>query len=265
MGSSTFISTGLLFTVAAFSTQLMAAPAPIITSTINQPEFGSDSVGIGITASVAKRPFVGVDDQNTTLPYFSLNFGDLKVEGLDISYDLTHDPDMRLNLLATPRFYERKPSFADNGELDGISSTRETYLVGLSSQFHTDNRALTLQLFYDALESDGIEAVAQYSGVWDLSDSFKFIPSFGVSWQDAELVDHFYGVTQAESISGRAAYEGESSFNYNITFNTLWAVTDRINLLGQIKYERLGSGITNSSIVDEDSVYFITAGAVYRY
>ncbi len=80
MGSSTLISTGLLFTAAAFSTQLMAAPAPIITSTINQPEFDSDSFGIGITASVAKRPFVGVDDQSTTLPYFSLNFGNLKVE-----------------------------------------------------------------------------------------------------------------------------------------------------------------------------------------
>ena len=102
MGSSTLISTGLLFTAAAFSTQLMAAPAPIITSTINQPEFDSDSFGIGITASVAKRPFVGVDDQSTTLPYFSLNFGNLKVEGLDISYDLTHSPDRRLNLHATP-------------------------------------------------------------------------------------------------------------------------------------------------------------------
>lgn len=39
-----------------------------------------------------------------------------------------------IDLLATPRFYEVKAAFADDGELNGIDETKPTYLAGLSEK-----------------------------------------------------------------------------------------------------------------------------------
>lgn len=260
----------LCFNITSLSTfvlvgSALAAPAPIVTSTLNPSNSGEFSFGIGATASVAQRPFIGVNDQSTTLPYFSLNLGDFKIEGLDASYDLINNPKLRVNFLASPRFYERRDSFADNGELSGIKSTSATYFLGVSSQFRKASNALTLQLLKDPQESNGVEALVQYAFALALGENFRLIPSVGLAWQDAQLVDHFYGVSTSEASTGRASYKGNPSLNFNVTVNALWSLTSQLSLLGQLKYEKLGDGITDSSIVDEDSVAFLTIGSVYRF
>jgi outer membrane scaffolding protein for murein synthesis (MipA/OmpV family) len=256
--------TGTLYLIVFTSISLHAAPAPIITSTMDA-DMINKSPGIGYTISTAQRPFIGVDDQNTSLPYFSYRYKDFYIESLDIGYNITRQKGFSLDVLATPRFYERKDSFANNGELEGVSTTSETYLAGISSQFHMDYGVLTFQLLYDVIESNGIEAVAVASKTFDVTKTFKFTPSIGLSYQDAKLVNHFYGVESDETIIGRPAYDGEPSLNYNVTFNASWDVHEHIELLGQFKYEWLGDGITDSSIVDEDSLYFFTTGVVFRY
>jgi outer membrane protein len=243
----------------------MAAPAPIITSTFEKSGAGDHSFGIGFTTSIAKRPFIGVDDQKTTLPYISLRYEKFYIEGVDIGYNLDSGHGYRLDLLASPRFYERKPSFADNGELNNLPSTHETYLTGLSAQFHPEYGLITTQLLYDVLESDGIEALLQASNTFDITANLKLSPSVGVTYQNATLVDHFYGVPAGSALPGRTAYDGGSSINYNVTLIASWLVNRHIELIGQLRHEWPGDGITDSSIVDEDSLYFITAGVVYRF
>lgn len=256
--------TGTLLLTSIISSSINSAPAPIITSTMDADEINK-SPGIGYTISTAQRPFIAVDDQITSLPYFSYRYKDFYIESLDIGYNITKQKGFSLDVLATPRFYERKASFADNDELDGINTTTQTYLAGISSQFHMDYGVLTLQILYDAIESNGIEAVAVASKTFDLTKTFKFTPSIGLSYQDAKLVDHFYGVESDEARIDRPAYDGEPSLNYNVTFNASWKIHEHVELLGQFKYEWLGDGITDSSIVDEDSLYFLTAGIVFRY
>jgi outer membrane scaffolding protein for murein synthesis (MipA/OmpV family) len=253
-----------MISVSIFTTATLAAPAPIIPSIMDADALNK-SPGIGYTLSTAQRPFTGVDDQITSLPYISYRYKDFYIESLDIGYNISRNEGYSIGLLATPRFYERKAAFANDGELDGISTTTPTYLAGLSSQFDLDYGVITLQLLYDVVESNGIEAVAAASKTFELTKSFKFTPLIGLSFQDAKVVDHFYGVTPGEALSGRQAYDGESSLNYNVTFNASWEVHKNIELLGQFKYEWLGDGITDSSIVDEDSLYFLTAGIVYRF
>jgi len=265
MRNSRYWTFSALFSTSVFSTSLLASPAPIITSTIGKSATKEFSTGFGFTNSIAKRPFAGVDDQTTSLPYLSLRYKDFYIEGLDVGFNLLQRERFTLDLLASPRFYERKPSFASGGELNGVSSTRETYLTGLSTQFHFDYGVITLQYLYDAVESDGTEVVAQASSTYDVTDTFKFTPSFGLTLQNAALVDHFYGVDPTEATVSRAVYAGESSLNYNATFNATWEMSRHLEFIGQFRYEWIGDGITSSSLVDEDSVYFLTAGFVYRY
>lgn len=254
-----------LLASALLSSTVFASPAPIIVSTINA-DSGDKSPKIGFTLSTAKRPFVGIDDQNTILPYFSYRNKDFYIESLDLGYNLVRKDGVSLDVIATPRFYERREGFADNDELDGTNRTRETYFAGLSSQIHlNDYGALTLQVLYDVIESNGIESVAQLSKTFAVSETFKFIPSIGINHQNSVLVDYFYGVNSDEVLPNRTAYNGASSINYNVTLNASWEIAKNIELLAQFKYEIIGEGITESSIVDEDELYFFTTGLVFRY
>lgn len=243
---------------------VVAAPVAINTSVIDNPNKEA-RFGIGGTRSVAQRPFVGVDDQSTSLPYISFKYDDFYIEGVDIGYTLVSNKHYKFDILATPRFYERKESFASGGELQGIGETKQTYFGGVSAQFNIEPVTLTVQLLRDLLESDGIEAAATVSKGFSLTKTFSLIPAIGVTWQDSELVDHFYGVSANEVQAGRPLYEGASSLNYNASLTASWDISQHIQLLGLIKYEIFDDGITNSSIVDEDAILQSAIGAVYRF
>jgi MipA family protein len=241
-----------------------AAPAPIITSTQIQND-KDHSLGIGYTMSVAKRPFIGVEDQTASLPYFSFARGDFYIEGLDIAYKIQKNHYWATSVIATPRFYEVKASFADNGELNGIEEKHPAYFGGVSTQLSTQFATYTFQLLGDLTESDGFEMVVQAGKSYQVSSQVTLIPSLGLSWQDKKLVSYYYGVQPDEVIAGRPAYDGDRSLNINATLNLIWNINNNFQLLGQLKYEALDAGITDSPIVDEDHVNFVTLGAVYRF
>ncbi len=247
------------------STHLLAAPAPIDTATLDQDATKEKNLGLGFTLSTAQRPFVGVDNQTTTLPYVSFNYKDFYIAGTNIGFHLLRNEKASFGLLATPRFYEVEPAFAKNGELDGIDKTNPTYLAGLTFQYRTDIAALTAQALTDLKESDGNEVVLSASKTFSLSTDFKISPSIGLTYQDAKLVDHFYGVQAHEARAGRPAYAGKSSVNYNVTLTAFWDISKHFQFLGQVKYESLGSGITDSPIVDEKNIGSATVGLVYYF
>lgn len=241
-----------------------AAPTPIITST--QDKTREDSrFGIGFTNSNTRRPFVGVGTQDASLLYLSYQYKRFYIEGLDTGFNLYKNNDVMIDVLGTPRFYEVKPSFAKNGELTGIDRTKPSYFGGLSAQYKADDLIYTFQVLHDLVESDGNEYVFQLSKAFEINDAFTLTPSAGLVHQDAALVDYYYGVQAHEVAIGRPQYNGQSSLNYNVTLNASWDMTKNIELLGQVKYEKLGSGITDSSIVDEDTLTFFTVGLVFRY
>lgn len=242
-----------------------AAPAPIITSTQEQAQTADHQFGIGLTSSIAQRPFIGVDDQDTSLIYLSYRYKRFYIEGLDIGLNVWQQDKLKLDVLATPRFYEVEPAFAANGELDGLDKTGQSYFAGISAQYQTDTLVYTLQILHDLVESDGNEIVLQAGHAIEITGDFRLIPSVGVTYQDAQLVDYFYGVQAHEVRAGRPQYTGQASLNYNVTLNASAKITSSIELLGQLRYERLGDGITDSPIVDEDAILSVTLGAVYRF
>jgi len=244
---------------------LNAAPAPVVSSTLDQGDAKEKGFGIGMTTSIAQRPFVGVDDQSASLLYLSYRKDAFYIEGLDVGYNFLKNKNFKLDVLATPRFYEVEPAFADNGELDGIDKTKPTYLGGISMQSTYSDVTYTFQVLHDLIESDGNELVLQASKSFKTANKLTLSPSVGIAYQDSKLVDYFYGVQSNEVTANRALYSGDSALNYNATLHAKWELTKHIEMIGQLRYEVLGDGITNSPIVNEDSLYFITLGLLYRF
>ena len=242
----------------------ITAPVAIETSRIDRSN-QDGRFGLGGTVSVAQRPFLGIDDQQTSLPYLSFAYKDFYIEGVNIGYTLSKQTDYKFDLLVTPRFYESKPAFASGSELQGINVTKPTILGGVSAQYNIDPVTITLQFYRDLLESNGLEAVTSISKGFALSKTFTLTPTLGFTWQNSELIDHFYGVQSNEVLAERPLYKGGASINYNTSLTSSWNVSRNIELLAFVKYEILGDGITNSPIVDEDSILLSAFGAVYRF
>ena len=242
-----------------------AAPVPVDTSALDRSITGDNRFGLGATTSIAERPFVGVDNQTTSLPYIKYRYKDFYIEGTNLGFTLSKSEFTSFELLATPRFYEVKASFADNGELNGIDETKPTYLAGVSAQYHFNSVTLTMQLLADVAESDGYEFILGASQTYKPHADVTIAPGIGITYQDSELVDHFYGVQANEVATGRPLYKADSSANPYLSVTAIWQASKHIQLLGQLKYEQLDSGITDSPIVDEDSIVTSVIGAVYLF
>lgn len=242
-----------------------SAPVAIDSSAFSEKSEADKKYGVGYTSSVAQRPFVGVDDQSSSLLYLSMSYKGFYVEGVDFGYKLFNKNNYDLSFLITPRFYEVKEEFASNGELSGLDETERAFFAGISYQYRTAIVNYNLQLIKDVSESDGSEVNLSISKRFKLSDTFSITPSMGVSSQDSKLVDHFYGVQANEVVANRPLYSGKSSQNYNFLITAVWNVTPSFQLLGQIKRETLGDGITDSPVVDETSISSYVIGGVYRF
>jgi len=259
------IKLSVLFSLTLLTSAAYSAPVPIDTSVLTKNPKAGNNYGIGATISVAQRPFNGVDDQTTSLPYLSFRYKDFYVEGTNVGYKFVNQSKHKLDFLITPRYYEVQPSFAPDGELDGIRKTKQTFFAGLSYQFQTKLATYTAQVLKDVVESDGTELVATASKTFTASKTVKIAPTIGLTWQDDVLIDHFYGVRSNEVAANRPQYSGESALNYFASLTTAWNVTQHVQLLGQLKYEVLGDGITKSPIVNETAIASYVVGLVYRF
>jgi len=103
------------------------------------------------------------------------------------------------------------------------------------------------------------------SKVLRATDTFIVAPALGLTVQDKKLVDYFYGVQQNEVRPNRPLYAGKTTLNYYLLLTSVWNMTANIQLLGQIKYESLGNGITQSPIVNKDSITSFVLGTIYRF
>ena len=254
-----------LLTTLTMTSIAQAAPVTVDGAAVRHTGANDDQWGVGATVSVNERPFLGVDDQQESLPYFSGQYGRFSIEGLDMSLALLGETTQRLNLVAVPRFYEVKAGFADRGELDGLSTTSDTWFAGLGYQLNLAPLYVGAQALYDVgNESDGTEVTLTVSAPFG-KESWIAIPAVGLTWQDENLVEHFYGVTADEVRAGRPAYGDEASLNQHLSLTGVWRPHRHWRVLAAIKAERLGDGISDSPVIEEDSISSVLFGLVYQF
>ncbi len=245
---------------------IQAAPVTVDGAAVREVSGEAAGWGIGATTSLNQRPFTGVGRQQESLPYFSWQHGYFAVEGLDVSLDAWRAEGQSFGLLLTPRFYEVKDSFADDGELDGIEATSDTWFAGLNYRLALPaDLHLSANLLYDVGgESDGVEAMLSLNRPVRLG-AVSLVPAAALVWQDSTLVTHFYGVEADEVAPGRPRYTDESSLNAQVSLTAQWRPGPHWRLLGAVKAERLGDGIADSPIIDERDLVSALIGVVYQF
>lgn len=102
-------------------------------------------------------------------------------------------------------------------------------------------------------DRDGNSASAKIEKNWMFDRKVLLTPYVSVNWLDDEFVDFHYGVRDHEVRSGRPGYIGESTINIEYGLRAAYIFNMQNSLSINLSITSLGSGITDSPLVDSST------------
>jgi len=217
----------------------------------------------GITTSTTTRPYVGIGTQTALLPYLGFSAGNFYIRGLTAGYTVVNKSVYSIDILATPRFLGY--SSDDSEQLQALESTNYSIHGGLSLSFSADKLQFNTQLVTDLLnESNGTEVVTSVTRTFSYNN-VSLSPAIGFNWQDANLVDHYYGVQASSDTQSIRAYAAESVVNAQVSLTAGYSISDSVSTVGTALLERYGDAISDSPLVENTTSTAITIGILYSF
>lgn len=110
----------------------------------------------------------------------------------------------------------------------------------------------------------GFQGRATYFHIMNIG-TVDFVPFASVSYQSEDYVDYYFGVTDKEARANRKAYKGDATVNYGLGYKLVVPITDNWQISQVSQYTRLGSGISDSSIVDSANQWTVGATISYNF
>ena len=228
-----------------------------------EPEGVQWSLGLGVISS--PRPYVGADNQTRAIPMLDLEYERFYFRGILAGFRVLEGGRFSLDIIGRGQFagYDEE----DSNFLAGMEERRETIEVGLSAAWELGEFELEATVAADALgRSDGAQASLEltWSKVFGRGKGGLF-PGVGLTWQDADFIDYYAGVTPEEARSGRPAFEGSSALNLGAGLRGFFKVTDRARFVGLVRVERLANEYEESPIIDSRWGYFGLVALAYEF
>jgi len=153
----------------------------------------------------------------------------------------------------------------DSRHLRGMKDRKMTLDGGLSATYVDGWGATTVSLVTDLLgRHNGQEFSISYGKRFS-SGQWSFIPSAGVLYKSADLTDYYYGVKAGEAAAQRPAYSADDVWDPFVAVQTSVKISRRWSFLAALRYEWLGSEITDSPIVQSHYQTLLMAGMLCRF
>ncbi|MGE5625851.1 MAG: MipA/OmpV family protein [Bacillota bacterium] len=218
-------------------------------------------VGGGVAAT--DPGYVGYNRQYTPIPLIFYHNGRFFFAGINVGYMLFNGDHYRFSLLAEPTFNRLKAS--DSPELTGIQSRQWSIAGGVNLELFGDWGRLRTSLEHDLLDrNNGTSVNLGYQYSFDVGGGWSLTPGFGLRWQNANLVNYYYGVSPAEAIPGRPAYSPSSATNPYVSLGLSTSLNEHWQFRSFLQYMRFGSAIHDSPIVDRSGSPAIFIGFTYN-
>lgn len=239
------------------------------------PVFGEEEVqarpestfSAGVGFMVFDKPHKGGDTDVYPVPLIFWQKDRFVLSGIKFGYYFIYDEDWALSLIGQPRFegYDDEESSA----LNGMDDREATYELGLECSRKFDWGTLSARILTDICgEHEGQEIQLTYKRKFENllnTGGLALTPSAGVNWRSKQLNDYYFGVEGNEAMAGRPEYHAGSSVGFLAGLRLDYPVGEKWNLFSSVNVEWLGSEITDSPIVDEDTMLWFMAGAMYRF
>ncbi len=236
------------------------AEIPFYTSTP-----GSTALGGGLR--LGQSPYLASDSEDERqmdlIPLYLYEGKHLFARGTAGGVHMWRNDSFQLNLLARYRFQRLDPD--SNAFYAGLDERKQTVDAGFELGVKRPWGELKLDWVTDVLDRHkGQELRASYRyrfdyGPWSVS------PFIGWTWQDDNLSNYYFGVSDAEATVERPAYDPGESQWVSFGLNTSWQLNDHVVLFGNASFGGAESDITDSPLVAEDSFSSVFVGGTYTF
>lgn len=165
----------------------------------------------------------------------------------------------------TSSFLSDRGRYEDNPRLIGLIERENTFESGFYINHSTAAGRLSFQLMKDVGgKHDGGDAVLKYTGDFMLGNWF-INPVVGVEWVSDDKVDANYGVSVAEATISREVYKGDDAYNMFVGIRARYELTQHWDFDFNAGVKHLDSGITDSTIVDDSTIYRTAFSLNYNF
>ena len=222
-----------------------------------------DNLSIGLGVAWATSPYKGVDDIILPFPDISYQNGNFFIDFGGMGYTVYSQETCAITLLGS---WSSSPYDNDDSSfLNGMEDRKYSIEAGAAITMETMVGNFGITALGDVSgHHKGQTVTAQYSIPFG-GDTWGVEAVFGLNWQSEKMVDYYYGVRRSEVRTDRSYYEGKSTFSPSVSLNGAVEIYDNVTLEGGVNVELLGSGITDSPLIDDDYVLSASLSLSYSF
>lgn len=216
---------------------------------------------LGAGVYYATSPYIDVDEDLAPIPLVIAEYGRWYIDGSKVGFLFTDEGAVKLSAVLAPRFQGYEDD--DSRVLSGMDDRDWSLDGGMRLEWKNNLCVLNLAGLADLLNTHQGQELRLV-----VSREFRggfLTPRLGISWQSAELVDYYYGVSGNEATAVRPVYQPDSTVNYLAGVRIAYPLGEQWALIADAGCEIYGPGITKSPIVDADEQFAYLLGAIYRF
>ena len=236
---------------------LLAATAPALAQQPDPPRWT-----VGALVIDRDAPYRDLDEGLLVVPLVRFEGERAYLRGLRGGVRLVESPGHELAVFAQARLdgYDSK----DSPYLAGMEDRRASLDLGLASTWTSQTLgALELSAAVDALDrSGGYELAASWTGRF-AAGAWTFLPGASLRWQDAKMMDYYYGVRTSEALPGRAAYSADAALTPDVSVLATRELGKRWSVFARASHAWLPSEVTDSPLVDRNGNTSLFLGVGY--
>lgn len=225
------------------------------------------SAGLGGGIRLGPSPYLASDNEDERqfdlIPLYLYEGKYFFARGTAGGLHIVNNDDYELNVFARYRFQQLDP---DSHEFyEGLEERRQTLDAGVQFAIKKKWGELTLDWVADTLDRhNGQQAKVTYryridAGAWSIS------PYISWAYQDANLTDYYFGVSEAEARVDRPEFFAGSSQWAEFGLNTAWHFSERIVFFANVGFAGVDSDVMDSPLVEESGMSALFVGGTYTF
>ncbi|OOE99968.1 hypothetical protein BZG78_05940 [Salinivibrio sp. MA351] len=218
--------------------------------------YADTRVSAGVIGAFSPQVYKDTDTDPLVVPTVNLDTDHFYFRGLTAGARLA-PKDSTHNLVVSATYDPRRfdPADTDDPQLSQLDKRDASIVAALAYQYHSPigrfQAAVGEGVTHDR---DGVYGEVNWKYGFN-HPRWGVSPEVGYAYNSHELNKHLYGVsaTEASRVSGIEAYEPGSAGHYFVGASGYFMLTERIQLLGGVRYTNLDDEIANSPMVDQST------------
>ncbi|HLS83694.1 MAG TPA: MipA/OmpV family protein [Arenimonas sp.] len=235
-----------------------AIEAPAATADEEASRSGPPRWTVGALLIDRADPYLDMDRDPLLVPLLRFEGERAYLRGLRAGWRLVDTGDFELAGLAQARIngYQAK----DSPALAGMADRDDSLDLGLAATWVTPIGGVELALLQDALDRSGGHEASLTWAVTFRRGGWGFLPALTLHWQDADLVDYYYGVRPGEALPGRPAYRGRAALVPELSLILERPLNPQWRLYARFGHRRYPDAIADSPIIERDHASSVMIG-----